>query len=73
MKTPVKNLTCSLVNWLTPGTVGIMICMAKYRAKQMQQGRQRRSPHRPNDDPNVFAGKLYNIVQKKNNINYRII
>lgn len=38
-----------------PGTVGIMICMAKYRAKQMQRGRQRRSPHRPNDDPNVFA------------------
>ncbi|XP_078313072.1 dual oxidase 2-like isoform X3 [Crassostrea virginica] len=39
-----------------PGTVGIMICMAKYRARQMQRGRQRgRNPHRPNDDPNIFA------------------
>ena len=36
-----------------------MICMAKYRARQMQRGRQRgRTPHRPNDDPNIFAGTL---------------
>ncbi|XP_048733941.2 dual oxidase 2-like isoform X2 [Ostrea edulis] len=38
-----------------PGAVGIMVCMAKIRAKKMQRGRQRRAPHRPNDDPNVFT------------------
>lgn len=54
-----------------------MICMAKYRAKKMQRGRQRRSPHRPNDDPNVFAGKSYiffieNLIRVKY-INNRFI
>ncbi|XP_062578537.1 dual oxidase 2-like isoform X2 [Saccostrea cucullata] len=48
-------LTFVALGLCVPGTVGIMVCMAKMRARQMQRGRQRRSPHRPNDDPNVFT------------------
>ncbi|XP_061164792.1 dual oxidase 2-like [Saccostrea echinata] len=48
-------LTFIALGLCVPGTVGIMVCMAKIRAKKMQRGRQRRSPHRPNDDPNVFT------------------
>ncbi|KAK3098032.1 hypothetical protein FSP39_015507 [Pinctada imbricata] len=47
-------LSFLILGLCVPATIGVMICMAKMRQRQMQTARRVRTPHGQNDDPNVF-------------------